>query len=146
LGGAHRDIQYFEMTQSLGFEMRRHRERISSMLRGQIEEGMECPPERYDQSLAIAAQCRELIDKVFGEFDILLTPSAPGEAHVGLEGTGSAVFNRNWTLLRLPCVNVPAAQGPHGLPVGVQVIGRYAHDAAMLAAAAWVERVLAGKQ
>ncbi len=143
LGGAQRDIQYFEMAQSLGFEMRRHGERISSMLRGQIEEGMQCTPERYDKGHALATQCRELIDKVFGEFDILLTPSAPGEAHVGLEGTGSAVFNRNWTLLRLPCVNVPTAQGPHGLPVGVQVVGRYAQDAATLAAAAWVERALA---
>jgi Asp-tRNA(Asn)/Glu-tRNA(Gln) amidotransferase A subunit family amidase len=143
LGGAHRDIQYFEMTQSLGFELRRHPGDISAMLRGQIEEGMQCTPERYDRSLAIAAQCRELIDKVFAEFDVLLTPGAPGEAHVGLEGTGSAVFNRNWTLLRLPCVSVPAARGPQGLPVGVQVVGRYARDAQMLATAAWVEKALA---
>jgi Asp-tRNA(Asn)/Glu-tRNA(Gln) amidotransferase A subunit family amidase len=143
LGGAQRDIQYFEMAQSLGFEMRRHGDRISSMLRGQIEHGMRCTPELYDSKQAVAAQCRKLIDDVFGEFDILLTPSAPGEAHAGLEGTGSAVFNRNWTLLRLPCVNIPASLGPHGLPVGVQVVGRFAHDAGTLAAAAWVHGALA---
>jgi Asp-tRNA(Asn)/Glu-tRNA(Gln) amidotransferase A subunit family amidase len=143
LGDAQRDIQYFEMTQSLGFEMRRHRERISAMLRGQIEQGMRCTSELYDSKQAVAAECRALIDDVFGEFDMLLAPSAPGEAHVGIEGTGSAVFNRNWTLLRLPCVNVPASVGPHGLPVGVQVVGRYARDADTLAAAAWVQTVLA---
>jgi Asp-tRNA(Asn)/Glu-tRNA(Gln) amidotransferase A subunit family amidase len=142
LGGAHREIQYFEMAHALGFEMRNHRDRISGMLRGQIEEGMRCSPERYENARLIAVRCRKLIAEVFGAFDVLITPSAPGEAHAGLEGTGSAVFNRNWTLLRLPCVNVRAGDGPLGLPVGIQIVGPYLHDAQTLAAAAWVEKAL----
>ena len=56
--------------------------------------------------------------------DALLTPSAPGEAPRGLESTGDPAFCRVWTLLHVPCVNVPAAMGPRGLPVGVQLVGR----------------------
>jgi Asp-tRNA(Asn)/Glu-tRNA(Gln) amidotransferase A subunit family amidase len=41
-------------------------------------------------------------------------------------------------LLRVPCINVPAARGPHGLPVGVQIVGRRDDDARALAAAAWI--------
>jgi Asp-tRNA(Asn)/Glu-tRNA(Gln) amidotransferase A subunit family amidase len=82
------------------------------------------------------------MDDVFREFDVLLTPSAPGEAPEGLERTGSAVFNRPWTLLGVPCVTVPAGVGPHGLPVGVQLVGRYGDDARTFSYADWVRKAI----
>ncbi len=144
LAAAHKEIQSFEMAQALGYEMRHHRDLLSSTLREGIEYGMRCTPETYDSKRAVAAQCRKRIDDVFAEFDILLAPSAPGEAPQGLEETGSPIFNRGWTLLHLPCVTVPAFKGPRGLPVGIQVVGRYWHDARTLAMAHWVHRHLAG--
>jgi len=48
-----------------------------------------------------------------------------------------------WTFLHVPCVAVPAGTGPHGLPLGLQVIGRLDDDPRMLAAAHWVHRRLA---
>jgi Asp-tRNA(Asn)/Glu-tRNA(Gln) amidotransferase A subunit family amidase len=44
----------------------------------------------------------------------------------------------------VPCVTVPVARGPSGLPVGLQVIGRFADDARTLAAARWVHERMAG--
>ena len=133
----HEDIQFFEMARSLAFEMRYHRDLLSASLRTSMEQGMRCAPETYDRKIEIAAECRRVIDRVFDDFDILLAPSAPGEAPKGLEITGSAVFNRGWTLLALPCVTLPAFTGPQGLPVGVQLIGRFWHDAQLLAHAEW---------
>ena len=52
------------------------------------------------------------------------------------------MFNRNWTLLGLPCVHLPTAAGPHGLPLGVQLIGPLGADEALLGAALWAESVL----
>ena len=46
--------------------------------------------------------------------DVMLTPSAPGAAPDGLGSTGEPTFNRLWTLLGTPCVNVP---GLSTLPV-----------------------------
>ena len=142
LARVHRNIQFYEMARALAFEMRKHREALSVSLRESIEYGMRVTPAVYDASREVVARARERIDAVFSEFDILLAPSAPGEAPHGLESTGSPVFNRGWTLLGLPCVTVPSFTGPHGLPVGVQVVGRYWHDAQTLACAQWVHRGL----
>ena len=74
---------------------------------------------------------------------MLLTFSAPGAAPKGLDSTGDARFNQLWTLMGVPCVNVPATIAEGGLPVGVQVIARFGDDAGALAAARFVEDALA---
>ena len=80
-----------------------------------------------------------------GDADVILSPSAPGAAPKGLGSTGSSTFNRLWTLMGTPCVNIPAYIAAGGLPVGVQVIARYGADAEALAAARFVEEAL-GRQ
>ena len=103
------------------------------------------PARPYDAAALHARECRVLMDAVFDDFDVLLAPSAIGEAPRGLSSTGSAVFNRMWTLLGVPCVTLPCTRGPTGLPVGVQIIGRYRADRKTLDAAAWIERQVAVK-
>ena len=89
------------------------------------------------ESYALADSCRVAFDALFGaSLDVVLTPSAPGEAPEGLHTTGNAVFNQMWTLLHVPCVNVPAGRGVLGLPVGVQLVGPRLSDARLLAIAA----------
>ena len=83
-------------------------------------------------------------DGWFGDFDLLLTPSATGEAPAGTGATGDPLFCRGWTLLGLPCVHLPFFRGHHGLPVGLQVVGRYGDDHRLLAAAHWCLERLAG--
>ncbi len=72
-----------------------------------------------------------------------LTFSAPGAAPKGLASTGDTRFNKLWTLMGVPCVNVPATVADGGLPVGVQVIARFGNDAGALKAARFVEAALA---
>jgi Asp-tRNA(Asn)/Glu-tRNA(Gln) amidotransferase A subunit family amidase len=79
----------------------------------------------------------------FKEVDVLLTLSAPGAAPKGLASTGDARFNWLWTLMGVPCVNVPAYVAEGGLPVGVQVIAGFGDDAGALKAARFVEEALA---
>ena len=57
---------------------------------------------------------------------------------VRLEQLGDPAFCRVWTLLHVPCVNVPAAMGPRGLPVGVQLVGPPRADAELLAVTEWI--------
>jgi Asp-tRNA(Asn)/Glu-tRNA(Gln) amidotransferase A subunit family amidase len=85
---------------------------------------------------AIADACRPMFDALFGRnLDVVLTPSAPGEAPEGLHTTGNAIFNRMWTLLHVPCVGIPAGRGPKNLPVGVTLVGARLTDARLLAIA-----------
>jgi len=95
---------------------------------------------RYDEARALAATCRAMLGDVFGDADAILAPSAPGEAPIGLAATGDPIFCRIWTLLGVPAMNIPCSQGPNGLPVGVQVIGRIGDDARALAVAEWLQR------
>jgi Asp-tRNA(Asn)/Glu-tRNA(Gln) amidotransferase A subunit family amidase len=48
---------------------------------------------------------------------------------------GNAVFNRMWTLLHVPCVNIPGFRGPNGMPVGVTLTGPRFTDRQLLAVA-----------
>ena len=104
---------------------------------------MATPHSQYLDALAMAQRCSAQLVERWQSCDVLLSLSAPGEAPEGLHSTGDSVFNRNWTLLGLPCVHLPTAAGPHGLPLGVQLIGPLGGDVALLGAALWAESVLA---
>lgn len=133
----HRIILNVGLTRSLGDLYRDDGDRLSERLRAMIEAGMEVPPDRYESAKAHADSCRAASDAAFGDWDVLLAPSAPGEAPRGLEATGDPIFQIPWTLLHVPCVTIPTATGPDGLPVGVQLIGRHGDDDTVLRIAKW---------
>jgi Asp-tRNA(Asn)/Glu-tRNA(Gln) amidotransferase A subunit family amidase len=135
-------IWEYEMARCLADEHRRSPHQIRERLRKQLDSGLAMPAARYDAAMRLARESRLQLDEVMGECDVLLVPSAPGEAPLGLEATGDPVFNRTWSLLHTPAIHVPAGQGPNGLPIGVQVIGRIGDDSRALACARWIERAL----
>ncbi len=138
LGDAHGDILGYELARNLAHEYSVHGVRLSSRLRELLEASRQVTPERYDRARVLARACRMAFGGAIDECHVLLAPSATGEAPESLDSTGNPVMNRVWTLLHVPCVTVPVARGPSGLPVGLQVIGRFADDARTLAAAKWV--------
>jgi len=135
-------IWEYEMARCLADEHRRFPEQIRERLRLQLDSGLTMTPDRYDAATRLARECRLQVNEAFGDCDVLLVPSAPGEAPRGVEATGDPVFNRTWSLLHTPAIHVPAGPGPNGLPIGVQIVGRIGEDARALACAAWVERAL----
>lgn len=105
-------------------------------LRDKVENARGVTPEKLLASYALADSCRPAFDRLFGRgLDVILTPSAPGEAPEGLHTTGSAMFQSMWTLLHVPCVAIPVGRGPKGLPVGVQVVGPRMTDMRLLGVA-----------
>jgi Asp-tRNA(Asn)/Glu-tRNA(Gln) amidotransferase A subunit family amidase len=85
---------------------------------------------------------RAVVDALFNDIDVILTPPAKGEAPAGLDRTGDATFNLIWTYLWMPCVTLPLTRGPTGLPVGIQLVGRQHEDQRLLDIAAWVRGAL----
>jgi Asp-tRNA(Asn)/Glu-tRNA(Gln) amidotransferase A subunit family amidase len=138
----HAVIIDFEAARALAFEYQNHYDKLSSSLLENIENGWRYSREQYDAALASAVEYRAAITRSFQDYDFLLTPSAPGEAPEGLASTGNSLFNRLWTLFGTPCVTVPAYIGPKGLPIGVQIVGRYGADTQTLYWADWVRRAL----
>jgi Asp-tRNA(Asn)/Glu-tRNA(Gln) amidotransferase A subunit family amidase len=139
----HPRIQEFEAHQALAWEYRMHHDAIPPLLRAKLDETASILPAAYDEAKAVARRARQALATIFEEVDILLTLSAPGVAPKGLASTGDPRFNRLWTLMGVPCVNIPAYVADGGLPVGVQVIARLGDDAGALGAARFVETGLA---
>jgi Asp-tRNA(Asn)/Glu-tRNA(Gln) amidotransferase A subunit family amidase len=136
-------IMAVEAARSLSEERRRHEALLSPVLLAFLKEGEATPPDRYRAALSRAEDCRRRLPGVFAGVDVLLTPSAPGEAPVGLASTGDPAFNRIWTLLHLPCLSLPGAVRPRGLPIGIQLVGPPGGDARLLSAAGWIAERLA---
>ena len=134
-------IMIGEVPTSLAWEYDHHANQLSDRLRAAVEEGLSYPAGKLDAALAEAEACRADADALFGDHDMLITPAAPGEAPTA-EITGDPMFNRIWTALYGPCLTLPAATGPNGLPIGVQLVGRAGDDARLIAWARWIEGVL----
>jgi Asp-tRNA(Asn)/Glu-tRNA(Gln) amidotransferase A subunit family amidase len=132
-------IQEFEAHQALAWEYLSHHDAMPPLLRAKLDETRSIPPAAYDEARGIARRARGALAQIFDDVDVLLTFSAPGAAPKGLASTGDPRFNRLWTLMGVPCVNIPATIAAGGLPVGVQVIARFGDDAGALAAARFVE-------
>jgi Asp-tRNA(Asn)/Glu-tRNA(Gln) amidotransferase A subunit family amidase len=108
-----------------------------------LERGARVTYEQTLQHRAQLASARHQLGRGFADYDLLMTPSACGEADLGLERTGDPLFSRVWSLLGLPSLNLPAGFGPQGLPLGIQLVGPVMSDTATLAFARWVEQALA---
>ncbi len=137
-------VMAYDMDKTLGHERRLHEAKLSSIMKNYLDEGRETSSRAYDAAIAATRELQREIEALFGQADVLLSPSAPGEAPKGLHATGDPAFNRIWTQLQLPCLTVPAGTGPNGLPVGVQLAARSGQDALLLAAALALETALKG--
>ncbi len=135
----------FEIARCLADEYRRFADMIREPLRSMIADGAAMPLQAYEESLDLVRNCQAELPTVFAEVDVLVTPSAPGEAPE-LATTGDPIFNRAWSALGTPVVGVPAGTGPSGLPLGVQIVGMPRQDARTLACAAWVEAAVAERR
>jgi Asp-tRNA(Asn)/Glu-tRNA(Gln) amidotransferase A subunit family amidase len=142
---AHPVIQNYEAYRALAFEYDHHRDRMAPTLRKLLDGAAEITAEDYDEARRTARRARQLLSDLFEDVDVILTPSAPGAAPKGLETTGNPIFNRLWTLMGTPCVNVPGLADDAGLPLGVQIVGRFGRDKRTLEAALFLERAIERK-
>ena len=109
---------------------------LSDTIRTHIEAGREIDADGYFALLDAADAMRRAFEHAMRPYDAALTPAAPGAAPEGLAFTGSRAQTMLWTMLGVPAVNVPVLV-VDGLPLGLQVVGRYGADATTLRAAAW---------
>ena len=138
----HGIVQDHEAFRALAYEYDRHRDRLGPTLAGQLDKAAAITTDQYDEARRAARRARQTFADLMAKTDVILTPSAPDAAPHGLGSTGKPTFNRLWTLLGPPCVNVPGIADSSGLPLGVQIVGRFARDRIALAAARFVEKAL----
>jgi len=145
------DIQsrhsYFEAPRNHAPERYRHESQLSLALReGRIAGGKRLTLEEFRDAWREADAMRAAASNWAGGFDAILTLPAPGQAPRTLASTGDAIFNGLWTLLHMPCLTLPAGEGPDGLPVGIQLVGKRHADARLLDTGLWVENKLRARR
>jgi Asp-tRNA(Asn)/Glu-tRNA(Gln) amidotransferase A subunit family amidase len=138
IAAAHPVVMNSESARALGWELAHAREQLSEGLCEKLEFGLSQDDAARAAAYAVFANAQRAFPDCTDGLDVLVTPSAPGEAPAGLEWTGDPAFNLIWTSLHVPCVTVPAGSGPGGLPVGVQIVARIGEDRQALAWARWV--------
>jgi Asp-tRNA(Asn)/Glu-tRNA(Gln) amidotransferase A subunit family amidase len=137
-------IQDYETFRSRAFEYDRHRDQLGKELRDSLDAAAAITADAYDTARRTSSRARQVFADTMADYDVILTPSAPGAAPHGLGSTGNPMFNRLWTLMGTPCVNVPGLSEGE-LPLGIQIVGRFGRDRAALEAALFVERAIARK-
>jgi amidase len=118
-------------------------DRVSDVLKDHVETGKTKTAMEYLAAKTAQEQRRAALSAELEGFDAVLTLPAFGEAPRGLGYTGDAEYCAPWTFLGAPAVTVPAGHGRNGLPLGVQIAGRYRDDVRILRTAKWVEATLA---
>jgi Asp-tRNA(Asn)/Glu-tRNA(Gln) amidotransferase A subunit family amidase len=139
---------YYEAPRVHAPELHRHAALLSDDLlkNGKIAAASKLSLDDFRTAWRAAERARAAVSDWAAGFDAILTLPAPGQAPRGLHSTGSAIFNGLWTVLYMPCLTLPAGDGPDGLPVGVQLVGRRHDDARLLDVGLWVERQLGAGQ
>ncbi len=126
----------FEFPRALTFERTHHMEKLSDELKEKFLKAEEAIDfDKYQSALNQLAACRQWLADKFADHDVILTPSAAGEAPEGLSYTGDPCFNILATWTYTPAITLPTNTGPNGLPIGVQLVGPHRCDLAVLAIA-----------
>ena len=139
-------VSSYEFVRALAYERTRFPELLSASLTARMNAGLAVTRAEYERGQALARRARAHIASILRHYDVIVAPSTPGEAPHGLDSTGDPIFGLMWTFLGLPCLTLPHGTGAHGLPLGIQVVGRYGGDAGLFVHAEWIRRALGGAQ
>ncbi|MBI3517346.1 MAG: amidase [Proteobacteria bacterium] len=144
LDPAHRVIMAVETARAFTQEWQTARDRLSRELAAFIAQGQRHTEDELAAALTVVSRARRWLIDTLAPDELILTFPAPGEAPLGHAATGNAVFNRLWTLVHVACLTVPAGVGPHGMPLGVQLVDVRSDEPRLLAAGRWLLRQLTG--
>jgi Asp-tRNA(Asn)/Glu-tRNA(Gln) amidotransferase A subunit family amidase len=113
-----------------------------------LTRGAVVPEEVVVAARAGREQLRQELTDLMDEHgvDLWLAPAATGAAPQGLDSTGDPIMNLPWTHSGLPSLTLPSGKNEDGLPLGIQLIGRWYEDEALLEWAEKIETLLGGAE
>ena len=106
--------------------------KLSKEMKSAISNGLKHAAKDYAIALNYLRTVEKNFDKIFSDFDGILTPSSCGVANKGFKTTGSPEFNKIWTFAHMPCISLPILRGEKNLPLGLQLICKKKDDRKLL--------------
>jgi len=126
---------------------------VNPLVTGNIEYGLKLSVQEIAWAHRQRSDIWNKVKAFFDKYDLLLTPTAPippflAEVKYPTEIAGKPMENYlDWAMLTYaitmvgnPAISVPCGWTENGLPVGIQIVGRYHGEAALLRAAAAYEQ------
>jgi len=112
-------------------EYQRNPNLISKSTLEMIERGLKIEPEEFQEALQYQKNNIEIIDKVFSNYDAIITvgtsSSAPKIDEEEIPDTSLI-----WTMLGIPSVCIPAGKCPNNMPFGIHFISSKYNDYKLL--------------
>ncbi|WP_433278499.1 amidase [Pseudonocardia xinjiangensis] len=137
----HRTISEFEGAAGIGRLGIERSDLLGEKVRELLEHALTISAETYGDALDRRTDLLAELDGTLSAVDAVLTVPAAGAAPPAGDN-GDPRFCTRWSLAGTPAVCLPAALGEHGLPLGVQLVGRRGTDARLLRLALSVEELL----
>ena len=137
-------INVWESRWPLNTYRERNAGKLSRAMRDRLAQAEAMCLDDYRADLAERNRLRSLYNSLAAQCDACITLAAPSAAPVGLGSTGDPVFAVPFSLLGVPAISLPLLHEQE-LPLGLQVTGFEASDAAMFVVAAWLETELGGQ-
>jgi aspartyl-tRNA(Asn)/glutamyl-tRNA(Gln) amidotransferase subunit A len=135
-----------------GHLLREHADKLVPYVKSTLQHGAEITGLQYSQALRALERFRMQMADFFERYDLLLTPANAVPAfpvgHRPREIDGQEVdtlwgpfpFTSPFNLTGQPAANLPCGFSAEGLPIGLQVIGRWGKETTVLQASAAFER------
>lgn len=111
-----------------------------------IEKGQQMRSEERKELKEKQVELRELVRKTMQEeqIDLWISPAASSYPPKTLTSTGNPAMNIPWTFAGLPSISLPIKPS-EPLPLGLQVVGKYAKDEALLQESIQIERIISNE-
>ncbi|MCW4032389.1 MAG: amidase [Candidatus Bathyarchaeota archaeon] len=121
-----------------------HSELYRSKTAELIKSGRKISDKSLEDALDGRKKLRDELSQLMDEnnIDVWLSPSSTGVAPKSLESTGNPIMNLPWTHSGLPIINLMAGFNDSGLPIGLQLAGRWYKDEALSSWATEIDSAL----
>jgi Asp-tRNA(Asn)/Glu-tRNA(Gln) amidotransferase A subunit family amidase len=136
----HRRIMAVEAAQYHQKQFIAHRDKYGPKIASLLDEGLKILGIDYVSALVWQREFSSRVNELFADCDALITPSTDTTAPATLETTGTPKFQAPWSCAGVPVVSIPCGLAADGMPVGLQIVGLYYEDVALLGVAGWCER------
>ena len=144
-GKASIGIVSFETVWPLNSYRARSSEKLSTVLSDRLAGAEKMTLDDYRALLSERDEARAIYAELTADCDGAITLSAPGLAPLGLDSTGSTIFNTPASFLGVPAFNLPVF-AIDGLPLGLQTIGYANADAELFSLSAWILDLLSNER
>lgn len=144
LNQLHRRMAFAEFAQEHAAVYPRYQDLYRPRTREIIELGRTVDADELADARANCLRLREELAAQMDAagFDLWVCPPALGPAPKGIEATGDPNMNLPWTHAGMPCITLPSGRSEMGLPLGLQLVGSFGADEALLAWAQGIEVLL----